>query len=90
MGVWPQIAIIVNHVIRDRLLCSRHISILDPGDLFDFQASEKALGWRVILAVSTATQALRHPITPEALTQIQAGILATLIGMKHDVCWLAT
>jgi len=41
-----------------------------------------------IPAVATPTHALGHSITPEPLTELTAGILASLVRVEHHFLWL--
>lgn len=57
---------------------------------FCFQTAEEAFHGTVIPAVSPSTDALLYSVTPENLLIFQAGILASLVAMEHDVPRLTT
>lgn len=50
-----------------------------------FQASENALHRCVIPAVATAAHALFDPVAPQYLPELDAGVMATLVRVKHQL-----
>ena len=52
---------------------------------FRFQASEKALHRCVVPAVTAAAHALFDPVAPEHLAEFNAGVMATLVRVKHQL-----
>lgn len=52
---------------------------------FRFQASEKTLHRRVVPAVAAAAHALLDTVAPEHLAEFNAGVVATLVRVKHQL-----
>lgn len=52
---------------------------------FRFQASEKALHRGVVPAVAAAAHALLDTVAPEHLAELNAGVVATLVRVKHQL-----
>ena len=55
-----------------------------------FQTSEKTLHRCVIPAVSTAAHALLDPLAPQHVAKLDAGVMAALIEVKHQLLWAFT
>ncbi|RMU96004.1 hypothetical protein ALP20_200025 [Pseudomonas coronafaciens pv. coronafaciens] len=68
-------------------LLGRHVA--HGGYPLGFQAAEYTLHRRVVVAITSATHALAHAISPKPLAKLSATVLGALVRMKQQALRLA-
>lgn len=80
-----ELAVISHYAVCFRCDGFAKISVSIIRCLLRFQASEEPFHWAVIPAISPATQALFYLTPPQQLSEISAGIVATLIRVIQQI-----
>lgn len=82
--------VVVRHVAQHVHLSLALVGVAMLRHPLCFQASEKAIHRCVIPAITTATHVLFDPVAPQRLPELDAGVMAALIRVKHQLLWAAS
>lgn len=80
--------VVVHQIATNIFLGLRQTSVSQGRYPLKFQTPEQPLHRRIVPAIATPAHALCHSIAPEPLTELAAGVLASLVRVEHDFFWL--